>query len=294
MEKEHYTTAEFKEVDEEEKNLPVDPSTLPSLHRHELMVKESDEIIKSIEEELNVDTELGLRNQADLTANKALKHDIDKLTSSKDYFEISSKQLSQLFQIGALKRKCYWANLISFWSGVSKTCKLPLFLDISFLALIYPMMIFSFAVIPWKGNPLAITLGLSNVIAWVGMLILLIYGIITWDKKELSYLLINVKIDTRPLSSVSSPIPYGAKLKVLEAKKTGIFKDFVFATPEFDIEGKNHLIDLKKNFPPIDPAILGVTEDKRMYMIVYWDLDKDVERIIKNIKDFKKYKLGKA
>ena len=156
------------------------------------------------------------------------------------------------------------------------------------------MMVFSFAVIPWKSNPLALTLGFGNVFAWIGMLILLICGIGTWDKKKLSYFIIAVKVDTIPLSSVSSPIPYGAKLKVLEAKKTGIFKDFVFATPEFVIESKNHIIDMKKNFPQIDPAILGVTEDKRMYMIVYWDLDKDVEKIIKNINDFKKYKLHKS
>lgn len=287
--------AEFTEVKEEnEKNLPMDPSTLRELHRHELMVQKSDEAIKSIKKELIIDTELGLTNQAELTAKKALVHDIDKLTSSKDYFEITPKQLSKLFQIGALKRKCFWANLISFSSGVLKTCKVPLFLDVSFLALIYPMMVFSFAVIPWKSNPLALTLGFGNVFAWIGMLILLIYGICTWDKKKLSYFIIAVKVDTIPLLSVSSPIPYGAKLKVLEAKKTGIFKDFVFATPEFVIESKNHIIDMKKNFPPIDPAILGVTQDKRMYMIVYWDLDKDVEKVIKNINDFKKYKLGKV
>lgn len=292
MEKNQQVTAEFEEV--KEKNLPADPKTFTSLRRHELMVQESDEHITSIKEELDIDTQLGLKHQAEITANKALMHDIDKLTSSNDFFEISSKQLSKLFQMGSLKRKCYWANLISFWSSVINTCALPITLDILFLALIYPMMIFSFAVIPWKGNPIGISLGFGNVIAWIGMIILLIFGIGTWDKKKLSYLVIDVKIDTKPLSSVSDPIPYGAKLKVLEAKKTGIFKDFVFAIPEFTIEGRNHLIDLKKNFPPIDPAILGVTEDKRMYMIVYWDLDKDVERIVKNINNFKKYKLGKV
>ena len=71
-----------------------------------------------------------------------------------------------------------------------------------------------------------------------------------------------------------------------EEKKTGIFEDFIFAQPEFFVENKTVEPRIK-----IDPAILGMTKDQRMFMIVYWDVEHDVEHVLTQIDAFKKFKL---
>jgi hypothetical protein len=102
----------------------------------------------------------------------------------------------------------------------------------------------------------------------------------------MEYEVLKVKLDMTPLKKVDMKIPYGAKLKVQEAAKTGIFEDFVLAKPVFSVEQKEIIIDLKP-----DPAILGITKDSRMFMIVYWDIQKDKEKVLKEIHRFRKYKL---
>jgi hypothetical protein len=272
-------------------NLPANPS---KLYRHELRKGSSDKAIEDISEELDIDNKLGLVNQAEITATNALRHDIDVLTTSKDYFEVYPKLLEKLFKIGSLRRKCFWYNLKSAAIGFIQMSWLPLFFHIAFLALIYPMLKFSFAVFPWEINSFEIFIGIVNIICWVGMLMLLVLGFSGWDGRVLKRTELNVKLETIPLGQVKTKIPRGAKLKVLEAQNTHIFQEFVYVTPDFEAKSKYFEVDLKKILPPIDPAILGITIDKRLYMIVYWDIEKDIEKVVKKIDHFKKFKLNKS
>lgn len=257
------------------------------LLRHDLMANTSNDVVKKIAEEMKVDNELGLVNQASITAKKSLMHDIDELTSSRDYFEVTPEHLKKLFKISSIQRRCLIYNIQSTIKGILTAGFLPIMLC---LALIYPVTVFSAWVFPpaFKAcTPFLALLSICAVLGWIGEIVLLIFGFTTWSGKKIRYTLMDVKLKTVPLSSVFSPIPYGAKLKVLEAKKTGIFEDFVYATPEFETTG----VQKEVKYPTVDPAVLGVTKDKRMYMIVYWDLDKDVAKVVKQIKDFKKFKL---
>lgn len=294
--------AEFEEIDEEQEasrmkennsnqNLPATLETL-SLIRHDLRKGQTSEAIEIISKELDVDKKLGLKKQAELTVSKSLKQDIDDLTSSKDYFEVSQELLKKLFQIRKLRSRCFWHNVITPIKAFFVAGVLPLSIHALFLISLYPMAKFSAWVWPLtlKGaTPGLVTLCIFNVIGWIGVVVTLIFGFIPWGGCSIRYTLMKIKLKSLPLDEVTEKIPYGAKLKVLEAQETGIFKDFVYIAPEFEVDRKQHDI----LFPSIDPAILGVTGDKRMYMIVYWDIENDVEKVVKQIEHFKKFKLHK-
>jgi hypothetical protein len=268
------------------------PATLETfqLHRHELCQGTNNGEIEKMAKELEIDKQLGLKNQCEITAEAALQRDIDDLTSSKDYVQVSKKLLEKLFSIGGLKRICTLHTIISFLHGMVTGARVPLIIIASVLALLYPMCFWSGIVASHQTNPGTVCLGILLVAGWIAMLMGTIFGIYFWcEDVQINYDHLEVKLDMEPLSSVDTKIPYGAKLKVLEAQKTGIFKDFVYASPKFTVDTRTWQNTLHIN---IDPAILGVTKDSRMFMVVYWDVIKDKERVIKEINQFKKFKLA--
>lgn len=261
------------------------------IQRHPLINK-SDTSIQPIIDEFELDKALGLFNQARLTSQKALAHDIDELTSNKNFFEVTPKTLEKLFNFNSLKKHCFFSNLTSSILGFFKGAILPLSLDIIALSLIYPLFRFSFYAIPWHYTPTSITIGIFNIITWIGWIILVIAGIRTWSDITIPHTILDIKLDLIKLDQVTEKIPYGAKLKIKEAQNTNLFQSFVFATPSFTTRKLNDIYNKSnKKLPKNDPAILGVTLDQRMYMIVYWDIQKDTEKIIKNINKLKPFKL---
>jgi hypothetical protein len=264
------------------------------LLRHPLKKGTSYEGIEKVAKEFEVDEELGLPHQQSLTAKKALEKDIEDLTSSKDYFEVSDNVIKKLFQIRKLQTQCTLLNIKSVLVAFLKGSIIPLSLSILVLALILPMISYSRWVWPTSlKDPTAsmITLDIFNILSWVGMLIVLIVAVVKWCNVSIAYPVISVKMKAMSLKYVTDEIPFGAKLKVLEAKKTGIFEDFIYTTPEFEVQ--NIEKNLFPELPSIDPAILGVTLDSRKFMIVYWDIKKDIEKVTKQIEHFKKFKLNK-
>lgn len=283
--------AEFTVVPESKKSFSDNiPATLESVQliRHDLLRGQNSPYIEKIAEELDLDKKLGLNCQADITSESSLKKDIDELTSSKDYFQVSKDLLEKLFSIGMLQRKCYFHNCKKYWSSFIKAGFSDGFLIVAiiFALAITPVIkyiIWTSVNIKWDGNH-----GLLCVLIGIIMMVLFIVTIISWAQLKFTYENMQVKLNIKPLKEVTKKIPYGAKLKVLEAKDTGIFEDFVFAQPEFFVENKT--VEPRIN---IDPAILGMTRDRRMFMIVYWDIEHDIERVIKQINYFKKFKLKK-
>jgi hypothetical protein len=264
------------------------PATLESVQliRHNLLRGQNSSDIEKIAEELDLDKKLGLNCQAEITSESSLKRDIDELTSSKDYFQVSKGLLEKLFSISMLQRKCYFHNLKKYWSSFIKTG----FSD----GMLIAALIFAIAVTPsikyiiWTSVNIKWDSGHGILCSVLGMImaILFIVTIISWAQLKFSYETMRVKLNTKPLREVKKKIPYGAKLKVLEAQTTGIFEDFIFAQPEFFVENKTVEPRIK-----IDPAILGMTKDQRLFMIVYWDVEHDVEHVLKQIDAFKKFKL---
>lgn len=282
------------EAIEKEPQVPA-PISILEEYRHPLKEGTINEQIKKIKEETDIDEELGLTLQKGMTLKKALESDIDDLTSSEDYFQVSKDTLKKLFQIKKLNRKCLLYNLSSFLIGTLKAAPIGITLHLLSLLSVYPLIRFNMWIWPTvmkATTPFMVTLSVLSVLLWIGLVVTIILGFADYANKKIRHIKMSIDLKTIPLKNVLDPIPYGAKLKVLEAKKTKIFNDFVYATPEFSVE--NIEIDFLPELPPIDPAILGVTADQRMFMIVYWDIEKDAEKVTSQIKKFKKFKLNKV
>jgi hypothetical protein len=270
------------------------PATLESLMltRHPLMQTKITPEIEKIQTELQVDKELGLKAQAASTSRKSLIHDIDELTKSNNYFQVTKPLLRRLFQMNRLFLTCLLTNIRQFRKAFASSCMIPVMLSILTLGSI-PLLVWASAVVfgstcTW----MHITEGFFVVFGWIGAIITGCFAVYHWAHVTMEWETVDVELMSKALSDVDVSIPLGAKLKVLEAKRTEIFENFIYVHPLFSVN--QHVIDVKKYIPRVtlDPAILGVTKDGRMYMIVYWDLKHDVEHVLNQIKDFKKFKVA--
>ncbi|MBD3262181.1 MAG: hypothetical protein GF334_11035 [Candidatus Altiarchaeales archaeon] len=265
--------------------------------RHHLMADKEREYSERARKELELEEELGLRNQAGLTQEEILQKDIDELTSSRDFYEVDSKILARLFGMRGLKKKCDMHNLREF-------------ISVTYRALKWEMLLL--------GVSVALTVGLIE--AWRGCYDLMaassldVYHIIgtilvgaaaftgfcflgyrLCSGKHFEYEFMKVELRSEDLVQTRVRIPYGAMLKTAEAKRTEIFTQFGLVRPEFKTlktEKGWEPIDLRRALPT-DPAIVGHTEDGRQFLIVYWDIEKDRARVLRNIAQFKKHKLKK-
>jgi hypothetical protein len=105
--------------------------------------------------------------------------------------------------------------------------------------------------------------------------------------KGITFEFITVKLARENLEDAVFPLPYGAKLKALEAQKTQIFTRLEILYPQVTND------DLAIRLPdfPMDPAIVGHAMDDRRYMIVYWDVKNDIEKSTVKLRKLKKFKL---
>lgn len=289
--------ADFTEVKEPESaNVPAKDDI--TLRRHQLMVGKSADYLQKITEELDVDKKLGLRNQAYYTADRALKEDIDNLLSSRDYIQVSKRDMERLFKIPMLKKMSLIKNISEIFSELWDEGKAAIICFASVLLSFYPMIAYTHYIFTRHLTNVVFCLDVVNVLCWVVEIIFIFGGYALLSECKFHINFCSVKLDSKSLDQVDIKIPYGAKLKVLEAKETGIFKDFLMFFPTVQVD--HHEVDMREKFAPLgnfiraiaqDPAILGVTEDKRMYLIVYWDVKHDIERAVKKIKAFKKFKI---
>lgn len=281
----------FTDELDESKKLP--PAIIYEPTRHPLMGMEEKEpeYVTKLKEDLNLDQELGLKKQAAMDQTKTLRLDIDELTSSENFFEITRKQLDKLFQMGRLKRKVALANTVEIIVGTLKS------IDYWSYLLAFLILLFTFTCIVctrgWEGpvnwaNGFLVT---SFFVTGVLASVCICYLINRLNKKTVfEYTFLKVYMNIESLNDTMIEIPRGAKIKTVEAGHTKIFKDFVIARPDLEVENKS-----VSNFLPkitFDPAILGNTHDGRMFMIVWWDIKKDIEKVIHNIQRFKKFKLN--
>lgn len=284
------TNAEFEVVDGEKKNLPA---TLESvkIYRHPLMEGKVTKDLSALVDELEIDKKLGLSYQAQETAEEILRKDIDELTSSKDYFQVTGKLIEKLFCLGNLRMMCFIANIKEIKNEILKVGGPGISMIIGSFIAVLPVVLFWTYLAKIHENKFVFgffCLALLNVIFSAGVAVLHIAGWVNiFYEKTYRYDFMKVQINYVPLKEAQVKIPRGAKLKVLEAMETKIFEDFVLVSPKFIVEHK------EVHFSRPDPAILGVTKDKRHFMIVYWDVERDVERVIKDIDAFKKFKLQK-
>ena len=275
------------EIQQEEEKKALATLDTFTLYRHPLLDGKVVEGIDKCAEELAVDKELGLPKQAENTAKIALSNDIDQLTNSRDYIQVNAQTVEKLFEIPRLRKMCIISNVKEAISVTLNTMKWQL---LWFFATVIPAF-YSVRLWQWcnhqtTGSGAAIGVGLLALILSGATIASWVTSVISACTRRYCYSFAKVHVQMDELKHIKSKIPYGAKLKVLEAKKTAIFEDFIMAHPKFSVEQKE--IHMQFN---VDPAILGITKDNRMFMIVYWDVKHDIERVVKNIEHFKKFKL---
>jgi hypothetical protein len=223
-----------------------------------------------------------------------LKNDIDELTKSNEYHQVSKKMLNQLFGINKLRssafpyhvkeaitRSLYGLRFPFMWFGFIAICSI----------LIYTLCHVKVGIdIDLKG--LSVVLG---VLSFIGCGIGSICGFVNCfisDRRDprvqLNYDFIKVALEMEPIKQTKVKIPLMAKLKIKEAKDSELFEDFTIAYPRVTLENKKHWLGLHKK---VDPVILGVTKDERMFMVCWWDVKHEVDRAQTDLNMFKKYKV---
>jgi len=287
----------------EEQKVPEQENTTTALaipiadFRHPLMREVVDkDYVQRAQHELEIDERLGLKNQAEKTAKELMANDIDELTNSRDFYEVDKQAIGKLFGLKDLKARCVGHNISE---SVTNTCK----------ALVLPLCISALAVgLIVGGIKTAMVAAAANSIWWgmgaTGIFIGAIGAIIGagwafFNKVDFRYTFIDVNLDIQKLEETDIRIPYGAKLKTDEARETGIFDGFAIITPKFtqqkrELTSQQMRDAIRERFAPkfsFDPAIVGITRDNRMFMVVYWDIENDREKVITDIEKFKKFKL---
>lgn len=259
---------EFHEIKEEPKK---STAITTRLKRHPLMSEREMPYVKEIQEEADLDRELGLRNQVRMDELDMIRHDIDELTKATDYVEVNDRDIENLFGIGMIRAKCLFHTLRMF-------LKSPLGIALEVLvALVCMAIIGGNNDIKW----MAVTCGAAAVITFV--IILIQAGT---DGFEVGYF--HVKMQKDMVRDTTIRIPKGAKLKLKEAVDSKVFNEFYIVDPRVEVEN----IRIVAPTMNADPAIIGITHDNRKFLIVCWDVENESLKV--NKKSFAKLKLKQA
>jgi len=259
----------------EAQQLPVIP-----MERHPLMKGKETDYFKKEKERHEIASELGLENQVTHSVLNVYQQDIEKLTDSKDYVEVSNNTLEKLFQFRKLKNMAIINNIKNILNSEVKWC-------FALLAITIVSWVGFTTVFP-KEPTSAVTLVFSliwiilNIGTSIGVIILPIF---IGTELGFNFNIISVNLRKDSVKETKIKLPYGALLKLKEAKESAIFKYFIVASPDIRIERKTIKI------PRLDPAILGITEDSKQFLICYWDIKGDFDRAEAEIERLKKLKI---
>ena len=293
----------------------LDPSTLKAI-RHPVILNKEVPYAKKFEEELLLDHELGLKNQMNIDAKRFFSKDIDELTRTEDYHEVSLKVVERMFKMRLMKFACFLHNIVESFTVTFKQF---------FMSLIYIIICAASAFgtyrlgvfIYMSQNDLYQSLGIiSAIVTGVISISFLIFALMepfmtvhaievprgndddftdthNIDVKgiKLDFFFLKVFLKIEPVEDTELSIPRGAKLRMLEAKKTGIFEGFSIAYPVLEKRHVKYHRFLKQREQPTDPVLLGITKDNRFFLIAWWDIKKDIDRIQKDLKILKKFKV---
>jgi hypothetical protein len=287
--------AEFTLVnssEEENKNVRNLPATLETVKflRHPKAAAEPD-YLKPLKDEIALDIELGLENQFSIDQRKILQKDIDTLTKSNNYYQITGKLLRRLFKMESLKSMCISHNI---WEALIKT----------FFGLKTPLIIITIGVICWIAavhiGPVACNLKSAyHAIANVSMAMLVISATLSlvlfivsfateaFGKIRFNFQFIGVELKMENIKETKITIPRMAKLKIKEAKDSDLFEEFRIAYPYFTVNREEYRPRRRT-----DPVILGVAKDNRWFMVCWWDVAKDIDMVQTHIDMFKKFKIS--
>lgn len=251
--------------------------------RHILMRGKETEYSKRAQEELDIDQALGLKFQAEMSAKEVVKKDIDTLTSSKDWVPITKQQLEKLFGFGKFKMICALENIKESLIGVYKD-NAGFWISFAFLFAASLSIVCAF-----KASPINMVFRTGAILSTVTSFIFTMGFLVNNDGFRFNFAFMWPVLKMERLVNTEVRIPYGAKLKTHEAYESKVFEEFLLAKPEIKFTEHSHKVSLPKL--PVDPAIVGATKDGRMFLIVYWDVENDKEKMTSDIKRLRKLKI---
>jgi hypothetical protein len=263
------------------RNLPAKLEDVKFL-RHK-KAESNPQYLQEFSEDIKLDIELGLQNQFEMDQAKVLKKDIDILTSSNNYFQVTPKLLNKLFKIGALRSNCILHNLIESIVESILGIRRPLIFSITFA--IFGML----TLIVGNHDSFILFLAMISLIVLDVIFFCLVFASLVnpaFGTVDFKFEFMKINLVMEDIKQTKILLPRIAKLKMKEAQDSELFEAFTIAYPEFKIEEK--IFKPKFKF---DPVILGVTKDSRMYMICWWDIKKDIDKVRENIRLFKKFKI---
>jgi hypothetical protein len=281
----------------------METSTLPAIKidqfRHPLMVEKTTSYVEHYQKEIEADAKLGLKKQP--TTSDLLKADILELTSSNEYYQVTPDLLRRMFNFRKLRAMCMGVNTRSFFSAFWGEIKDPFkwVLLTGGLTGIFFMLFWCTAIVTPDHNPKGWAM-LGAALGTIGSLMGMVFTIAcvveifsgrTHRGLHVSWDILKVKLEMETIEDTSIKIPYAAKLKTIEAKEKGIFETFAIAFPKLEVERGEFRIEMPK-LPRVDPVILGVARDKRMFLIAWWDIAHDIDKVQTNIEMFKKFKVS--
>lgn len=187
---------------------------------------------------------IGASHEVKETVAAIHRQEIDNLMKGMPYYEVSEKDLEHLFKIDVINS------------------------TITALAISIPIIIacslFSWGV--WVSNT-----GEARI---AGMVLGDVFGLLLGFAISMPIAeSLKVELKMEGLGETRIRIPYGAMLRVKEAKDSKMFNAFFIVYPA-----------KKEKLAFNDPAIVGRLPDGRLKMIVYWDIKKDIERVLKDIR----------
>jgi len=246
-----------------------------------------------IEEEIALDLELGLPKQAEIDAQRLFSDDVKELTCLSSYQRVTPKVVEKMFGLGKVRWICALWNAQSAVGTVVKGF-MPSLIGLG-LATLASLATWRLALIaaPYRlGNAVIFLVVAFGVIgAAVGAIWAMVYSITEPFNRnggnELKFRFIWPKLDIEQVENTSIRIPNGAKLALKKARETGIFDDFAVASPEITVTTPS----IKYRPKPPDPVLLGVTKNLQYYLVAWWDIEKDVDRIQRDLRVLRKFRV---
>jgi hypothetical protein len=286
--------AEFTLVNESDKertqirNLPANLADV-NLFRHPKSDPNPD-YLQTIKDDMALDIELGLNNQFEIDQKRVLQKDIDELTKSNEYYQITPKLLNRLFKLGHLRSLCTFFNIKEAVTQSINGAKIPIIFGILLIVSVLGIVTMAHFYDSFKSAQIYITF--SAVLMGVAAVIFFVCVIASFIDESFGHIEFNFKfmragLTIENVKETRVIIPKMAKLKMKEAKDSELFEGFSIAYPKFYVDEKHY----KPRFK-FDPVILGVTKDSRVFMICWWDIAKDIDRVKTHIKMFKKFKIS--
>ena len=281
-------------------------STLPMIPidtlRHPQMRGIDAPHLQKMKEEIELDQELGLENQSTIDSKTLLKKDIDELTKSNDYRQVDKPLLRRMFKMGSMNTMCTIMNTKSFLTTILS--EMWVILGGTFVG---ALMIMWACHLPKAHAEGGAALWALAVILFLSCLIipLCVHRTINipsdqysggYEQKHVQglYFKWNVSwtiLKMEDIKVTTVKIPFFAKLKIKEAMEKKIFSGFSIAYPHLDIVKRTAYFFVPQM---VDPVILGIAADGRMYLVAWWNVKKEIDNIQQNIELLRKYKVSNS